>query len=147
MDSYRASQQFRAQGQINGGNGGGGGGKTPKQQQPDPDAFMRLVHPFPSHYISTQHTNSSPARPRNRRLHQRHRRALLRQRPRKAEPATDPKSVRMVRGTAHECDAGDGGAGDARRGGGCLWWGVYGGCACGCEEFDGVLCLFEEVAC
>ena len=36
MDSYRMSQQFRAQGQVN-------GGKSKQQQQNDPDAFMRLV--------------------------------------------------------------------------------------------------------
>ena len=36
MDAYRMSQQFRAQGQVN-------SGKNSKQQQNDPDAFMRLV--------------------------------------------------------------------------------------------------------
>jgi len=38
MDSYRMSQQFRSQSQ-------GNGGKNKKQQQNDPDAFMRLVCP------------------------------------------------------------------------------------------------------
>ncbi|KAL6719262.1 kinetochore-associated Ndc80 complex subunit nuf2 [Lecanora helva] len=42
MDAYRTSQQFRSQGQVN-----GAGGRS-KQQQPDPDAFMRL----PAHEIA-----------------------------------------------------------------------------------------------
>ncbi len=79
-------------------------------------------------------------------MHQRHRGAVLPRRPAETESAADTKSVRMVRGVAHECDEGDGGAGNARGRGGCVW-GVFGGCAAGYEEFDGVLCCVEEVAC
>ena len=79
-------------------------------------------------------------------MHQRHWRAILARRPAETEPATDTESVRMVCRVAHECDAGDGGAGDACGGGGCLRRACRDGSA-GYEKFDGVLCFVEEVAC
>lgn len=51
----------------------------------------------------------------------------------------------MVRRASHERYARDGGAGDARRGGGCVR-GAHGDCAPGYQEFIGVLCFVAEIA-
>lgn len=51
----------------------------------------------PSSLVHFPLTLPLPARPRNSRLHLRHRHPLHGRRPAKTQPATDPKSLRMVR--------------------------------------------------
>lgn len=78
-------------------------------------------------------------------MYQRHRRSILARGPAEAQPAADSEDLRMVCGIAHECDAGDRGAGDACCCGGCMW-GTFGDCAAGYEEFDGLLRVVAETA-
>ena len=138
-NSARMSQQFRSQSQPNGGRG--------KQQQNDSDALLRLVRRnYLCDLIPLADCFVFPlARPRNRRMHQRHWRTILSGGPPKAQPAADSEDLRMVCGVAHECDTGDGGAGYARCGGGRVW-GTFGDCAAGHEEFDGLLRVVAETA-
>ena len=138
-NSARMSQQFRSQSQPNGGRG--------KQQQNDSDALLRLVcRIYLCGLITLADCSVFPlARPRNRRMHQRHWRTILSRGPPKAQPAADSEDLRMVCGIAHECDTGDGGTGYARCGRGRVW-GTFGDCAAGHEEFDGLLRVVAETA-
>ena len=87
------------------------GSQQSSQQKPkrddDEDAFMKLVRAKRQQDETTRDRvlTTLSERSRNRRLHQRHWNQLLRRRPAQTQPTADPKSLRMVRGTAHKHNA------------------------------------------